>query len=83
MLKSNVINLPIRHTAIGEENTFWLIAVAAGAQDDYSCEYDTKHGGWKLKVKASTFQGAEAMINECRRILGWDVPTNGKEAEAK
>lgn len=76
-MKSKVINLPARHAAVGEDDAFWFIAVSPMLGDEYTCEYDARNENWKITVKAGTFQGVEALVEKCRRILGWD----GKEAE--
>lgn len=70
--KGTIIDFPARAAAVGEDNAFWMIAVSSCLTDNYSCEYDTDHGWWKLTVKASSFQGAELMVEKCRHILGWD-----------
>lgn len=77
MARSNIVNLPIRHPAIGKDDALWMIAVRSGLKDKYSCEYDTEKSQWYLKVQSSTFQGSEALIAKCLHNLGWDSPVDG------
>lgn len=72
MSKSNVMRFPQKPCAADEKNTLWLVAVSAGFKDTYSCEYNFERKQWVIEVKSGTFQGAAAMVAQCRSTLGWD-----------
>ncbi len=82
MAKSKIVQYPLQHGAAGEQNTLWIIAVDRCFQDTYSCEYNSNNQHWAVNVKASAFQNVAALVGQCRRIMGWDIPADGKEAEA-
>lgn len=71
MPKSKVMKFPQKTRAVDEENALWFVAVAACFHDTYSCEYNYERHGWAIRVEASTFQGAETLVEQCRRALGW------------
>ena len=66
MPKSNVMEFPQKTCAIDKERTLWLVAVAVGFKDTYSCEYNFERKQWAIEVKSGTFQGAAAMVEQCR-----------------
>jgi len=80
MAKSKIVDFPLRTRAINEASALWIVAVAHDLRDDYSFEYKCEHQLWNITIKASTFQGAAALVDKCRHILGWDIPADGKEA---
>lgn len=75
--KSNVIKLPQNPCAADEENALWFVAVAACFHDTYSCEYHYDRQHWEIQVKASTFQSADLLVEQCRRALGWSRTETG------
>ena len=72
------MKFPQKSRAADEENTLWLVAVSAGFKDTYSCEYNFERKQWVIEVKSGTFQGAAAMVEQCRRTLGWDRKKGAK-----
>lgn len=68
---SKVVSFPVKTGAPGEAETLWIIAIAPSFKNKYSCEYDQRLQDWHIRIQASTFQGAENLVNECRRALGW------------
>lgn len=71
MPKSKVVKFPQNSRAADEETALWLIAVDACLHDTYSCEYHYERQHWEIQVKASTFQSADTLVEQCRRALGW------------
>jgi len=81
--KFKIVDFPHRTCAINEANALWIIAVAPGLEEKYSCEYDQEIERWRLRVQSSTFQGAAALVERCRHLLGWDIPINEAKAEVR
>ena len=77
MPKSKVMKFPQKTRAADEENALWLVSVAACFHDTYSCEYHYENRFWGIQVKASTFQSAETLVEQCRRALGWSKTAAG------
>jgi len=83
MAKSKIVDFPLRTCAIGEASALWIVAVAHDLHDAYSFEYKRERQLWSISIKSSTFQGAAALVEKCRHILGWDIPADEKEAGAQ
>jgi len=82
MAKSKIVQYPLRNGDADESHALWIIAVNRSFSDTYSCAYNSNNRYWEVQVKARTLQNVAALVDQCRHIMGWDIPTEGKEAEA-
>lgn len=74
-----LINFPAWKPVPEEDSALWLIAICNTCKDTYSLDCQDG-GGWKIKVQARTFTGAQALIEQCRERMGWGprVPQEAK-----
>jgi len=82
MAKSKIVQYPLRHGAPDKQNTLWSIGVHRVFTNTYRFQYESGEKGWTIRIEASAFENVAALVDQCRHIMGWDIPTEGKEAEA-